>query len=62
MWVRAGTRSGGDEKAFEAALESLTQELLKKSMDEWIQGRKKTMRIEVLRADLREPEPERKMP
>jgi len=55
VWIRVETRRGGDETAFEAARESLSQEMLKKSMDEWFEARRKSMKIEVLRPDLREP-------
>jgi hypothetical protein len=39
---------------FAAAKAPLEGEMLKKSLDDWLEGRKKTMKIEILRRDLRE--------
>jgi parvulin-like peptidyl-prolyl isomerase len=56
VWIRLENRKQPDAKSFAAAREALTEELLKKNLDEWLEARKKTMRIEVLRRDLKEAE------
>ena len=55
VWVRVESRKTEDAKAFEAAREAIGQELLQRSLDDWFDARKKTLKIEVLRSDLREP-------
>jgi hypothetical protein len=52
-WFEALGRDTPDAKAFAAAEPALTQELLKKSYDAWLETKKKSMRIEVLRAEFR---------
>ena len=52
-WFEALGRDTPDAKVFAAAEQPLAQELLKKNYDAWLEARKKTMRIEVLRAEFR---------
>ncbi len=52
-WIRLEERDPGDEKAFEAAEAQITQDLLTKRYNEWVETKKKTLNVEVLRPDLR---------
>jgi peptidyl-prolyl cis-trans isomerase D len=54
VWIRVQERKEPDAKMFAAAKAPLEGEMLKKSLDDWLEGRKKTMKIEILRRDLRE--------
>ena len=56
VWIRVEKRQEPDAKAFAAAKDVLAEELLKRNLDGWLEARKKTMKIEVLRRDLREAE------
>ena len=54
VWIRLQERKEPDAKTFEAARAPLADEMLKKNLDDWLEARKKTMKIEILRRDLRE--------
>jgi peptidyl-prolyl cis-trans isomerase D len=56
VWVRLESRKSSDAKTFASAREALSEELLKRRLDEWVEARKKTMKIEILSRDLREIE------
>ncbi|MGH7731872.1 MAG: peptidylprolyl isomerase, partial [Candidatus Eiseniibacteriota bacterium] len=57
VWVRAEEKQSPDPAAFKAASVQIEAELTKKRYDEWIAEKKKTVKIEILRADLRGPRP-----
>ncbi len=57
MWVRFDQRVSADPGTFKTQKEQIRQELLIDRMNEWLEKTKKSVRIEVLRADLREPKP-----
>jgi parvulin-like peptidyl-prolyl isomerase len=57
MWVRLDKRVPADPAGYASQKEQLQQEMVFNAMNEWLEKEKKTVRIEVLRADLREPKP-----
>ena len=57
LWLRVDERKAADDAAFKLAAPQLESEILKKKYDEWMDERKKTVRIEILRADLKGPRP-----
>ena len=57
LWVLAEERQSGDPAAFKAASPMIEADVMKRKYDEWLADRKKTLRIEVLRSDLRGPRP-----
>ena len=57
-WIRIEDRLSAQGASFAKDRPVITQELLQKKYEEWLEGKKKGMRIEILRADLREkPKP-----
>ena len=54
VWLRVQERKEPDAKTFAAAKGPLAEEMLKKNLDDWLEARKKSMKIEILRRDLRE--------
>ncbi|MEQ1832037.1 MAG: peptidyl-prolyl cis-trans isomerase [Candidatus Eisenbacteria bacterium] len=52
-WFEAQGRDPFDDKAFATASTPLAQELLKKDYDAWIEARKKTLQIEILRPEFK---------
>jgi len=57
MWVRLDQRVPADPAGFASQKAQLQQEMVFNAMNEWLEREKKSVRIEVLRADLREPKP-----
>jgi peptidyl-prolyl cis-trans isomerase D len=57
VWLRLEEKTSGDPAAFESASAQIEAELAKKRYDEWLEGRKKTVKIEILRSDLKGPRP-----
>ena len=57
VWIRLEERRAGDESAFRAAAPQLESELVKKRYDDWVDEQKRTVHIQVLRADLKGPRP-----
>ena len=55
LWLRLEEKTSGDPDAFKAASAQLEAELAKKKYDAWVEERKKTVRIEILRSDLKGP-------
>ncbi len=53
VWFESQGRDMPDAKAFAAAEPQLAQELLKRDYDAWLDSKKKTLRIEILRAEFR---------
>jgi len=53
VWFESQGRDMPDAKAFAAAEPQLAQELLKRDYDAWLETKKKSMRIETLRAEFR---------
>ncbi len=51
-WFRVDEHNSGDPKGFEAAQTQLTQELMKKNYDQWLDKKKQALRIEVLKPEL----------
>lgn len=56
-WLRLEERKSADVATLAGARAALEAELAKAPYDAWIEARKRTMRIEILRADLRGPRP-----
>jgi peptidyl-prolyl cis-trans isomerase D len=57
MWARFDQRVDADPATFKTQREQIRQEMLIDRMNQWLEQAKKTVRIDVLRADLREPKP-----
>jgi hypothetical protein len=57
MWARMQDKKPADPAGFAAQREQLKRELEATRMNDWLEAQKKTVKIEVLRADLREPKP-----
>jgi parvulin-like peptidyl-prolyl isomerase len=57
MWMRIKDKKTGSPDAFKAASAPLANELMQKKYDQWVDARKKSMKIEILRADLKGPRP-----
>jgi parvulin-like peptidyl-prolyl isomerase len=57
MWARLQDKKPADPAGFSAQREQLKRELEATRMNDWLEAQKKTVKIEVLRADLREPKP-----
>jgi peptidyl-prolyl cis-trans isomerase D len=55
VWLRVQDRKQADASGFAAASSAIEGELLKKRYDAWVEEKKKTVKIEVLRPDLRGP-------
>ncbi len=56
-WLRVTEKPGGDEAAFKAAAPAMEMEMAQQSYLAWIDGRKKALRVEILRPDLKGPRP-----
>ena len=52
-WIRVGEKRIVPGASFEKDAPALEQELVMKSYADWVDGRRKSMKIEILRADLR---------
>ena len=57
MWVRMDQRVPADVSKFKTEKDQVQAEMIVNGMNEWLERKKKTVRIEVLRPDLREPKP-----
>jgi peptidyl-prolyl cis-trans isomerase D len=57
VWIRAEERKPGDPDAFKAASAQITAEMIKTKYDAWLEEKKKSVKIEILRPDLRGPRP-----
>lgn len=57
VWLKVDEKKSADAAAFKAASPLLETELTKKKYDEWVEEKKKSIRIEILRPDLRGPRP-----
>jgi peptidyl-prolyl cis-trans isomerase D len=57
IWIRPEEKIAADPGAFKAAAPQLEAELTKQRYDAWLEARKKAVRIEILRADLKGPRP-----
>ncbi len=57
MWATVTQHKPADAATFKTQKDAIEGELLNDRMNEWLEREKKTARIEVLRADLREPKP-----
>ena len=53
VWLRLAERKSADPATFKAASLQIENELFKQKYDAWLEGRKKTVTIEVLRPDLK---------
>ena len=51
-WFKVDEHNTGDPKGFEGVKPQLTQELTKKSYDEWLDKKKQALHIEILRPEL----------
>ena len=57
VWIRTEEKKTLQGTSFAKDKDAITSELLAKNMEDWLGKKKKTVRIDVLRADLREPPP-----
>ncbi len=56
-WIRVEERKRGDESAYPAFAAQLANELTHKKYDDWIAEQKRTVRVRILRPDLKGPRP-----
>ena len=52
-WIRVEERKTMDGATFEADRDQVSRELLAQNMEDWLERKKKTVRIEVFREDLK---------
>ena len=57
VWVRPEDKRAVEGASFAKDRDAITNELLAKKIEAWLESKKKTVRVEVLRADLRGPPP-----
>jgi len=57
MWARMEDKKPADPATYAAQRDQVKRELEATRMNDWLEEQKKTVKIEVLRADLREPKP-----
>src|SRR5438477_4250318 len=57
VWIHAEEKKPLQGSTFANDKDQILNELVSKNLEQWLDKRKKTVRIEVLRADLREPAP-----
>ncbi len=57
VWIRPDEKRAVEGASFAKDRDAITNELLAKKIEAWLEGRKKTVKVEVLRADLRQPPP-----
>ena len=57
VWIKPEEKKTLEGMSFAKQKDAITNELLAKNLEDWVEKKKKTVRIEVLRADLREPPP-----
>jgi hypothetical protein len=55
VWMRLEEKTAGDASAFASSSAPLEAEMIKRKVDEWADERKKAVRIEILRPDLKGP-------
>jgi len=55
LWLRIEERTSGDAAAFKAASAQIEADLARQRYDAWVEGQKKTLKIEILRSDLKGP-------
>ncbi len=58
-WIRVEERKSMDGATYEVDREQVSRELLAQNMEDWLERKKKTVRIEVFREDLKGPPPSR---
>jgi parvulin-like peptidyl-prolyl isomerase len=57
VWMRVEEKKSGDPASFKTASTQIEGELTKKKYDEWVEEKKKSVTIEILRPDLKGPRP-----
>ena len=57
VWIRSEEKKAAEGASFARDRDALANEQLAKNLEQWLERKKKTVRIEVMRADLREPPP-----
>ena len=57
VWLHVEEKKAGDPSTFAASSMQIEGELMKKRYDAWVEERKKTVKIEILRPDLKTPRP-----
>jgi hypothetical protein len=57
VWLRVDEKKSADAATFRTASAQLSTELLKQKYDAWVEEKKKTVTIEILRPDLKGPRP-----
>jgi parvulin-like peptidyl-prolyl isomerase len=57
VWVQMEEKKAADATSFKTAEPQIRAEMLQKHLTEWLETKKKTVTIEIVRPDLREPRP-----
>jgi parvulin-like peptidyl-prolyl cis-trans isomerase-like protein/SurA-like protein len=57
VWIRVDEKKSADASTFKTASVSLEGELAKRRYDEWVEAKRKTVKIDILRPDLKGPRP-----
>src|SRR6185503_4685480 len=57
VWLQVEEKKPADASGFKTAETQIRTELLQKRLADWLEAKKKTVPIEILRSDLREPRP-----
>jgi parvulin-like peptidyl-prolyl isomerase len=57
VWLRIEEKKGGDPASYAAVSPTIEAEMVKKRYDTWVEEKKRTVKIEVLRPDLKGPRP-----
>jgi len=57
VWIRLEEKKSGDPATYQTATAQIEVEMVKKKYDAWVEAKKKSVTIEILRADLKGPRP-----
>jgi parvulin-like peptidyl-prolyl isomerase len=57
LWAQVEDKKSGDAAAFRQQRQQIADELMRRRMEEWLEQKRKTAKIEILRPDLRGPRP-----
>ena len=57
VWIRPEEKKALQGASFAKDHDAITNEMLAKNIEDWLERKKKTVRVEILRADLREAPP-----
>ena len=56
-WMRLEEKKSGDPATYKTATAQIEAEMVKKKYDAWVEAKKKSVTVEILRADLKGPRP-----